>query len=174
MPKNKFLIKPEEIQNCIQEIRGRKIIIDSDLAKFYGVETRRLNEQIKRNKQRFPTDFLFPITDQEVENLMSQYAISSSHGGRRKTTYAFTEHGALMAANVLRSKQAYQTSVLIIRAFIALRDTGKQQRQLLDKILIQLEKHGSKLGQHDEEISGIVKFLNEIMKMQKAEKKFLN
>ena len=174
MPKNKSLIKPEEIQNCIQEIRGRKIIIDSDLARFYGVETRRLNEQVKRNKQRFPVDFLFPLTNQEVEILMSQSAISSSHGGRRKTTYAFTEHGALMAANVLRSKQAYQTSVLIIRAFIALRDAGKQQKQLLDKILVQLEKHGSKLGQHDEEISGIVKFLNELMKMQKAEKKFLN
>jgi len=174
MSKNKSLIKPEEIQNCIQEIRGQKIIIDSDLAKFYGIETRRLNEQVKRNKQRFPTDFLFPLTDQEVENLMSQYAISNSHGGRRKTTYAFTEHGALMAANVLRSKQAYQTSVLIIRAFIALRNAGKQQKQLLDKILARLEEHGSKIGQHDEEISGIVKFLNEIMKMQKAEKKFLN
>jgi hypothetical protein len=174
MSKNKFLIKPEEIQNCIQKIRGRKVIIDSDLARFYGVETRRLNEQVKRNKQRFPTDFLFQLTDQEVEILMSQYAISSSHGGRRKTTYAFTEHGTLMAANVLRSRKAYRTSVLVIRAFIALRDTGKQQRQLLDKILAQLEKHGSKLGQHDEEISGIVKFLNEIMKMQRAEKKFLN
>ncbi len=174
MSKNKFLIKPEDIQNSIQEVRGRKVIVDSDLAKFYGVETRRLNEQVKRNKQRFPDDFLFPLTNQELEILMSQSAISSSHGGRRKTTFVFTEHGALMAANVLHSKKAYQTSVLIIRAFIALRDTGKQQRQLLDKILAQLEKHGSKLGQHDEEISGIVKFLNEIMKMQRAEKKFLN
>lgn len=174
MPKHKSLIKAEDIQNSIQEIQGRKVIIDSDLARFYGVETRRLNEQVKRNKQRFPADFLFPLTNQELEILMSQSAISNSHGGRRKVTYAFTEHGALMAANVLRSKQAYQMSVLIIQAFIALRDTGKQQKQLLDKILSQLEKHSSKLGQHDEEISGIVKFLNEIMKMQKAEKKFLS
>ncbi len=174
MSKNKFLIKPEEIQNSIQEIRGQKIIIDSDLAKFYGVETRRLNEQVKRNKQRFPADFLFALTNQELEILMSQSAISSSHGGRRKATYAFTEHGALMAANVLRSKKAYQTSVLIIRAFTALRDAGKQQRQLLDKVLVQLEKHSSKIGQHDEEISGIVKFLNELMKMQKTERKLLN
>ena len=153
------------MQSCIQEIRGRKVIIDSDLARFYGVETRRLNEQVKRNKNRFPADFLFPLTYQEVEILKSQYAISSFHGGRRKTTYAFTEHGALMTANVLRSRQAYQTSILIIRAFIALRDAGKQQRQLLEKIFTRLEEHGSKIGQHDEEISGIVQFLNEIMKM---------
>ena len=174
MPQNRFLIKPEEIQSRIQEIRGQKVIVDADLARFYGVETRRLNEQVRRNKDKFPPDFLFPLSDQEADILKSQNAISSSHGGRRKTTYAFTEYGALMAANVLRSKKANQTSILIIRAFIALRDAGKQQKQLLDKILAQLEKHGSKIGQHDDEISGIVKFLTEIMKMQKAEKKFLN
>ena len=174
MSQGKVLIKPEEIQSRIQEIRGQKVIVDTDLAKFYGVETRRLNEQVSRNKDKFPDDFLFPLTSQETENLKSQNAISSFHGGRRKTTYAFTEHGALMAANVLRSRKANQMSVLIIRAFVALRDTGKQQRQLLDKILAQLEEHGSKIGQHDAEISGIVKFLTEIMKMQKAEKKYLN
>ncbi|HCU25150.1 MAG TPA: DNA-binding protein [Deltaproteobacteria bacterium] len=174
MPQSRALIRAEEIQSRIQEIRGQKVIIDADLARFYGVETRRLNEQVRRNKDKFPADFLFPLTSQEVEILKSQNAISRSHGGRRKTTYAFTEHGALMAANVLRSKKANQTSVLIIRAFIALRDAGKQQRQLLDEILAQLEEHGSKIGQHDAEISGIVKFLTEIMKMQKAEKKFLN
>ena len=79
-----------------------------------------------------------------------------------------------MAANVLRSKKANQTSVLIIRAFVALRDADKQQKQLLGKVLAQLEEHGAKIGQHDEEISGIVKFITEIMKMQKVEKKFLN
>jgi hypothetical protein len=79
-----------------------------------------------------------------------------------------------MAANVLRSKKANQTSVLIIRVFIALRNAGKQQMGLLNKILAKLEEHGSKIGQHDEELSGIVKFLTELLKMQKAEKKFLN
>ena len=79
MTKNKFFIKPEEIQGCIQEIRGQKIIIDADLARFYGVETRRLNEQVRRNKDRFPADFLFSLTYQEIEILKSQYAISSSH-----------------------------------------------------------------------------------------------
>lgn len=174
MSRGRALIKTEEIQSRIQEIRGRKVIVDADLARFYGVETRRLNEQVGRNKNKFPADFLFPLTYQEVDVLKSQNAISSSHGGRRKTTYVFTEHGALMAANVLRSKKANQTSVLIIRAFVALRDAGKQQRQLLDKILAQLEEHGATIGQHDAEISGIVKFLTEILKMQKAEKKFLN
>lgn len=174
MSQGKALIKSEEIQSCIQEIRGQKVIVDADLARFYGIETRRLNEQVRRNKDKFPADFLFLLTYQEFDVLMSQNAISSSHGGRRKTTYVFTEHGALMAANVLRSKKANQTSVLIIRAFVALRDAGKQQRELLDKILARLEEHGSKIGQHDEEISGIVKFLTEIMKMQKAEKKFIN
>ncbi len=133
MSRSKVLIKPEEIQNYIQEIR----------------------------------------TSQEAGILMSQNAISRSHGGRRKTTYAFTEHGALMAANILRSRKANQMSVLIIRVFVVLRHAGKKN-ELLDKILAQLEDYGSKIGQQDAEISGIVKFLTEIMKMQKAEKKFLN
>lgn len=174
MSPRRSLVSSDEIQGRIQEIRGQKVILDADLATFYGVETRRLNEQVRRNKDMFPSDFMFPLTHQEVAILMSQNAISSSHGGRRKTTYAFTEHGALMAANVLRSRKANQTSVLIIRAFVALRDAGYQQRQLLDKILAQLEEHGSMIGQHDAEISGIVKFLTEIMKMQKVEKQFLN
>ncbi len=88
------------LQDRIFTIRGEKVILDSDLAEIYGVETRRLNEQVRRNAERFLLDFSFMLTQQEFTNLMSQFATSSMHGGRRKLPRVFTEHGALMAANV--------------------------------------------------------------------------
>jgi hypothetical protein len=175
MHKNKALTKVEEIKSCIYELKGQSIILDADLARFYGVETKQLNQAVNRNSQKFPSDFRFPLDNQEVTILKSQNVTSrSTHGGRRKTVYAFTEHGALMAANVLRSNKANRLSVVIIRAFIALRDAGKQQKQLLDKILTQLKEHGTKLQQHDDEIGGIVEFIKDMMKMQNVEKKLLN
>jgi len=95
----------------LRRIRGQKVMLDSDLARVYGVTTSRLNEAVKRNRDRFPEDFMFQLTRQEFTDLMSQIAISSSrHGGRRKLPYAFTEHGAIMAANVLSSPRAVQMS----------------------------------------------------------------
>jgi hypothetical protein len=112
-----------EIERRIYSIRGVRIMLDSDLAKIYGVPTYRFNEAVKRNRQRFPADFMFQLTREEFAHLISQIAISSSrHGGRRKLPYAFTEHGALQAANVLRSKRAVAMSLFVIRAFIELRD----------------------------------------------------
>jgi len=175
MPKSPALIKSAEIQSCIQEVRGKKVILDADLARFYGVETRILNRAVKRNPNKFPPDFIFPLKNQEVIALKSQNGISNTgRGGRRKVVYAFTEYGAFQAANVLRSTKANQTSVLIIQAFVALRDAGKQQKQLLDQLLVRLQEHGTKIGQHDEEIAGIVQFIKELMEMRKAEKKLLN
>ena len=169
MPKNATaLIDVEDIQNKIHEVRCQKIILDADLARYYGVDTRTLNQAVKRNADKFPADFLFPLENHEVIPLISQTVTSKSgRGGRRKTTYAFTEHGALMAANVLRSPQSSRISVLIIRAFVALRNVDQKHLKLLDQIW-------QKLGQHDEEIAGLSKFLNELLKMHKADKKVIH
>lgn len=111
-----------EIEGSIFIIRGKKVMLDRDLAQLFGTTTSRLNEQVKRNKHRFPDDFMFQLSYQEVRDLMSQFAISSlQHGGRRKHFYAFTEHGAVMLASVLDTKIAVNASVEIVRAFIRMR-----------------------------------------------------
>src|SRR5713101_1599893 len=117
MSKSLTAIPIERVEQAIFLIRGEKVILDADLAALYGVTTTRLNEQIKRNKDRFPEDFAFRLTDEEFADLMSQFATSSSkHGGRRKLPLVFTEHGAIMAANVLNSKRAVAASVQVVRA----------------------------------------------------------
>jgi hypothetical protein len=101
------IVPVEQVQNKIVLVGGEKVILDSDLAELYGVSTKRLNEQVKRNIERFPSDFMFRLNSEEFENLKSQFATSSSSwGGRRKLPYAFTEHGAIMAASVLNSQRA--------------------------------------------------------------------
>ena len=106
--------QPTSTSARILEIRGRRVILDSDLAELYGVPTRRLNQQVRRNPARFPPDFAFLLLPAEWEDLMSQFA-TSSWGGRRKLPYAFTEHGALMAASVLNSKRAIDVSIHVVR-----------------------------------------------------------
>src|SRR6266487_3164761 len=107
------------VENKIYTIRGQKVILDRDLAALYEVPTFRFNEAVKRNRKRFPEDFLFQITQEEFENLISHFAISSSHhGGIRKLPWAFTEHGAIMAANILNSARAVEMGVFVVRAFI--------------------------------------------------------
>jgi phage regulator Rha-like protein len=124
------------VESLILPIRGDKIIIDSDLARIYGVTTRRLNEQVKRNIDRFPRDFMFRLTPREFDVLISQFATSKpGRGGRRKLPYAFTEHGAIMAANVLNSRQAIQMSVYVVRAFVQLRGRLWENRELARKLL---------------------------------------
>lgn len=127
-------LSPYAVDDVILTIRGHKVILDRDLAMLYGVEVKRLNEQVKRNRDRFPDDFAFRLTPQEVTNLKSQFATSSSpgmrsqiatasaHGGRRKLPYAFTEHGAIMAATVLNSSKAVEMSVFVVRAFVKMRE----------------------------------------------------
>jgi ORF6N domain-containing protein len=106
----------ELIENAILFIRGEKVILDSDLARLYGVTTARLNQQVKRNLERFPSDFMFQLTREEYNGLILQIATSKGRGGRRKLPFVCTEHGAIMAANVLNSKRAVQASV-ILRTF---------------------------------------------------------
>ena len=151
-------IPQERIANAILLIRGEKVMLDAHLAELYGVETRRLNEQVRRNQARFPKDFIFALTAQEFANLKSQFA-TSSWGGRRKRPFAFTEHGAIMAATVLNSPRAVAMTIYVVRAFTQLRNLLAANRQFAEKFA-ELER---KVGSHDQVIVGILKAIRELM-----------
>lgn len=161
---------PVATTSLIVTARGKRVILDADLACIYGVPTKRLNEQVRRNTDRFPPDFAFVLTDQEVRNLRSQNATSSCddnrghfatgfHGGRRYRPYVFTEHGAIMAANVLNSPQAARMSVFVVRAFVKLREMLATHKELAHK-LAELER---KLQSHDESIRSLVVAIRQLM-----------
>src|SRR5256714_6437625 len=141
MPKKiESSVSVEQIDGTIRTIRGVRVMLDRDLAKIYGVPTFRFNEAIRRNRHRFPPDFMFQLTRAEFDSLKSQIAMSKpGRGGRRTLPYAFTEHGALQAANVLRSKRAVQMSVFVIRAFVKMREALRSTPELARK-LAELEK----------------------------------
>lgn len=142
------LLPLETITQRIVLLRGQKVLLDSDLAALYGVETRRLNEQVRRNVARFPADFIFEVNADEFANLKSHFA-TSSWGGRRKLPLAFTEHGAIMAATVLSSPRAVEVSVYVVRAFVKLREVLASHRDLAQK-LEQLEQTTEALSlRHD-------------------------
>lgn len=133
-------VPDERIENAILLLRGEKVILDADLAALYGVTTKRLNEQVKRNQGRFPPDFMFRLTREEFTALRSQFATSNSgSGGRRYPPHVFTEHGAIMAANVLSSERAVNMSILVVRAFLRLRRILASHTELSRK-LDELEK----------------------------------
>ncbi len=143
-------------------LRGHKVILDSDLAALYGVETKRLNEQVRRNPGRFPVDFLLELSAEEFANLKSQFA-TSSWGGRRSPPLAFTEHGALMAASVLSSPQAVEMSIYVVRAFVQLREALAGNRELAGK-LAELERRiGAQLADHDQAIAEILGAIRRLM-----------
>ena len=132
--KSKALIPREMIRSKILSIRGRKVILDRDLAELYGVETKQLTRQVRRNKERFPVpDFLLFLTQQEVAILKRHFG-TSSWGGTRKPSFAFTEHGILMLSSVLNSKRAIQVNVQIMKTFIQLREILENHRELRQKI----------------------------------------
>jgi len=143
--------KTFEIQKKIYTVREEQVMLDSDLAAFYGVETRRLNEQVKRNITRFPEEFMFRLTAGEFENLMSQFAISGSgYGGRRKLPYAFTEQGVAMLSAVLKSETAVKMSIQIMSAFVSMRKflvTNAGVFQRLDKLEYKQTETDKKLEQ---------------------------
>jgi len=152
----------DAIRDRILIVRGYKVLLDSDLATLYGVETRRLNEQVRRNLERFPADFLIQLKPADVANLMSQNA-TSSWGGRRKRPFAFTEHGAIMAASVLNAPRAIEMSVFVVRAFVALRETAAGHRELKHQ-LEALERHvNGRLVVHDEAIAEILGAIRALM-----------
>jgi hypothetical protein len=139
MKKEQSILVPDEvILNKIYVIRGLKVMLDEDLADLYQVETRRLNEQVKRNAERFPLDFMFQITREEFENLKSQIA-TSRWGGRRKRPFAFTEHGVLMLSSVLNSETAIMVNIQIMRIYSRIRQIFLTNKEILIKIE-QIEK----------------------------------
>jgi hypothetical protein len=134
------------------------VILDRDLAALYGVPTFRFNEAVKRNRARFPGDFAFRLTRQEVADLISQNAISSSgHGGLRKLPWAFTEHGAVMAANILHSERAIQMSVFVVRAFVRMRQMLSGQRELAAKLAELERKLTARLDVHETAIVDVLR-----------------
>ena len=141
--KHEQLIVIEEIEEKIFLIRGQKVMLDSDLAEIYDVTTKRLNEQVKRNIDRFPEDFMFQLTNEEFESLRSQSATSNKiRGGRRYLPYAFTEHGAVMLASVLNSPTAIQASIKVVRAFVKMRSLLALHQDLAERVE-ELEKVSS-------------------------------
>ena len=162
------MIPDEVIMNKIYLIRGKKVMLDQDLAELYDVETKRLNEQVKRNLSRFPRDFMFQLNKVEFNDLKSQFA-TSSWGGRRTPPFAFTEHGVLMLASVLNSERAIQVNIQIVRIFTRMREMLASHKDILHR----LEKIEHKLAEHDNQILVIFKYLKHLeqIKHKELEKK---
>jgi len=150
----------ETVENTIHLVRGQRVMLDSDLAAIYGVSTMRLNEQLRRNLKRFPSDFAFRLTRQEFTALISQFAISKKgRGGRRTLPWAFTEHGAIMLASVLNSDIAVEASVRVVRAFVRLREIVSANAELAAKFA-QLER---RLDSHDEAIAQLFAAIRQLL-----------
>jgi phage regulator Rha-like protein len=148
------------VESRILIFRHHRVILDSDLAELYGVPVKRLNEQVKRNRERFPADFMFRLNAKESEVLRSQSATSKeTRGGRRYLPYAFTEHGAIMAATVLNSKRAVEMSVFVVRAFVRLREMLASNRRLAAKI----DELEQRLDTHDASIQELIEAIKELM-----------
>ena len=152
------LIPDDVVINKIFFIRNQKVMLDRDLAKLYGVETKRLNEQVKRNLTRFPEDFMFQLNEIEFQNLKSQFA-TSSWGGIRKLPYAFTEHGVLMLSSVLNSEKAIQTNIQIMRIFT------KTRQMLADNsdLRIDFEIMKKKIENQGKNIEVVFQYVDELM-----------
>jgi hypothetical protein len=156
------LVAEQKILNRIYVLRSQKIMLDEDLAEMYKVETRRLNEQVKRNSNRFPKDFMFPLTAKEYENLKSQNATSRSWGGRRKLPLAFTEQGVAMLSSILNSDVAIEVNIRIIRVFTRLREYALTHKE----ILVQLGKLEKEVKGNSKDIENIFMVLKELIEKQ--------
>lgn len=151
----------ETVLDKIYVIRNQKVLLDRDLAQLYGIETKRLNEAVKRNLSRFPEDFMFQLNSSEFENLKSQFA-TSSWGGNRKLPYAFTEHGILMLSSVIHSDQAISVNIQIMRLFTQMRQWILDHSELQEKIQ-HLEQ---KVDNHDKNIELVFSYLDELSDTQ--------
>jgi hypothetical protein len=153
------LIQAERIQRLILLVRGQKTMLDRDLAALYGVTTGNLNKAVKRNRDRFPADFMFQLNEQEAMDLIFQIGRSKGRGGRRHLPFAFTEQGVAMLSSVLRSKQAVQVNVAIMRAFVHLRETLALHKELAAK-LAELER---RIEGHDTSIRSLFEAIRQLM-----------
>jgi len=160
----------DEIISQIYNIHGRKVMFDSDLARIYGVETRILNQAVKRNIDRFPQDFMFQLTQDELSNLMSQFVISS-WGGRRKLPFVFTEHGALMLASILNSPSAIAASLYVVRAFVKLREILAINVELSERISDLEKRTFEKMDEHSEQLLLLFQALREFVFPQQGPRK---
>ncbi len=159
------LIPIERIENKIFLIRGQKVILDYDLADLYGVETFVLNQAVKRNKERFPLDFMFQINEKEWEILKSQI-VMSSWGGRRTLPYAFTEQGVAMLSGVLKSKRAIMVNIIIMRAFVKLNRFLSSHADLFQK----LKEIESRTGKNEQEIKIVFEIIRKLMTIEEKPK----
>ena len=174
----KKLIVYESIETKIFTFRGQKVMIDRDLAELYEVETKRLNEAVKRNIERFPSDFMFRLNKEEFSQLVANCDrfITLKHSS--STPYAFTEHGIAMLSSVLRSKKAVAINIKIIKTFIKLRryvlskpDTNEQIVELRRMLMLHIENTDKKFAEHDEAISQIIQALNNLIEQPPKTKK---
>jgi len=163
------IIPDEVVISKIFLIRNEKVMLDTDLAELYGVETKRLNEQVKRNIERFPVDFMFQLTFSEFENLKSQIA-TSSWGGRRSLPYVFTEHGVLMLSSVLNSDLAIKVNIQIMRVYTKIRNMLSTQRELL----LKFENFEIKLADHDNKIMLLLEYIKQFDQMKQKEFDYKN
>lgn len=162
---SKLILSEETISNTIYYIRNQKVMLDRDLAALYGIENKRLNEQVKRNLTRFPEDFMFQLDKNEFQNLKSQFA-TSSWGGTRKLPFAFTEHGILMLSSVLNSEKAIQTNIQIMRIFTKVRQMLLDTTEMkLD--IVQIQK---KLENQGKNIELVFSYLDELTEKKEEEK----
>ncbi|GET26071.1 DNA-binding protein [Prolixibacter sp. NT017] len=163
MMKNKSIIPAEKIDRAILVIRGQKVMLDSDLAEIYGVRTSRLNEQVKRNRERFPEDFMFQLTNEEKQEVIANCDHLEKLKFSSTNPYAFTEHGTIMLANVLNTPTAIETSVLIVRAFVKLREFLSNHKEIERKIF-ELE------SKYDSQFKLVFEAIRELMKRELLDK----
>jgi hypothetical protein len=164
----------QRVENLIFTIRGYRVLLDVDLARVYGVSTKRLNEQVKRNKERFPGDFAFQLKGFELTHLKSQFATSSlgaisGHGGPRKLPWVFTEHGAIMAATVLNAPRAVRMSLFVVRAFVRVREMLAAHRGLARQLDL-LEK---KVAAHDHKFQEVFEAIRALMREPEKPKRHI-
>lgn len=167
MAKSSNIISVESVASRIMNVRGRKIIIDADLASLYGVGTKVLNQAVKRNIDRFPTDFMFTLTKEEKDEVVTNCDHLSQLKYSSHLPNVFTEHGAIMAATILNSPKAVEMSIFVVRAFVRLREMFSSQKQLASK-LIELEQ---KLSSHDRDIAMLIDAIRQLMAPPVQEKR---
>jgi len=156
---SKEIIPIERVVQSIRWFRGQKVLLDSDLAALYGVTTGNLNKAVSRNRDRFPSDFMFQLSAEEAEDLIFQIGRSKRRGGRRHRPYAFTEQGIAMLSSVLNSDRAIRVNIAIMRAFVKLRQMLETNRELARKFS-ELER---RVGKHDQEIAAILEAIRQLM-----------
>lgn len=163
-----IMTKEENIASLIYLVRGQKIMLDSDLAVLYGVTTKRLNEQVKRNNTRFPEDFMFQLTENEYVSLRSQFVTSIEYnkGGRRYMPYAFTEHGTVMLASVLNSEAAVKASIQVVRTFVKLRELLTVNKDLAMKMQELERTTRQKFSEHDGQIKLIFEAIEQLIQQE--------